>query len=208
MGFGVSRSNTKMKYPQDNTLVQTNIGPAYRHKGAWFIWDLHNGYGSHHKYPHPERFQHWEPLVQESWMKLPTVEHFALRERLSASNMMGIDERMRLPQKVGWFRPIYYYLPIMGSMVAIAISLFLAERLDSAFCVAFAICWLPFIALQFFTAKRQYDDWVFNWKMLQVSEELSGAIAFASQLVRDESWRNEDQTDQAATCTSPTKASA
>lgn len=184
-----------MNYPKDNTLVQTNIGPAYRYKGAWYIWDLHNGRGSRRKYPNPELFKHWEALVEESWMTLPTAEYFSIRERIGASGMLGMDERMRLPMKVGWFRPIYFYLPIVGSLAAIAICLFLAQKLDSTFYQSVAMLWLPVIAFQLFTAKREYDDWVFNWKLLQVTEEFAAAVAWIGEADWADSWWPDGHSD-------------
>jgi hypothetical protein len=185
-----------MNYPQDNVLVQTNMGAAYRHKGAWYIWDLHNGRGSRHKYPDQKLFKHWEPLVEESWMMLPTQDHFAVRERISECGMLGIDERMKLPKKVGWFRPIYYYLPILGSVIAVALCLFLAKSIQSTFYQWAALLWLPVIRLQWRTAKRQYDDWMFNWQMLQVAEEFKAAVAYASQVDWYESWSPEWQLEE------------
>lgn len=194
-----------MQYPQDFILVQTNMGTAYRNDGAWFIWDVHNGFGSFRKYPRPQLFKTWEPLVEEDWMKLPTAKDFSFHERLNSQTMLGIDARMRAPKKIGWFRPIYYFLPVLGSLLGFGICLYLWQVLESPFYQWVAAMWLPVMGLQLFNAKRQYDDWVFNWEMLQVAEEFSAAVARLRDIDWVESfWPEPDADDSLDLLTKPT----
>lgn len=113
-------------------------------------------------------------------MTLKTT-HYQGSTRSVPSTSTDLEQRLKAPKKIGWFRPIYFFAPATSQLIFGSLCMYLlATRGAAGFEWLVAALWFLFAFFEFKSARQKYQDWCFNWKMLQVGEtciELVDALA-------------------------------
>lgn len=91
-------------------------------------------------------------------------------------------------KKVGWFRPIYYFVPPAVALVVLLLSTaYFANSAKEAPVWLFVAGALT-VCIQLVTAVREYRAWLFNWELRQAYTECAKALTE----VLDDRTRNDD----------------
>lgn len=98
------------------------------------------------------------------------------------STSTDLEQRLKAPKKIGWFRPIYFFAPATSHLIFGSLCLYLSATSGAAGSGwLVAALWFLFAFFEFISACRKYQDWCFNWKMLQVTETFSELVDALAQ---------------------------